>query len=140
MRKKQLVLLDGEPLSYLILWEENTTCHDIGQKYTNYVVSNFRSGNVSFDGYPDTRTTNDNTLNAVWKKNMSKISVWGSVKGESISGKHLWLKSLRELLTIINNKGVIVFIIEFTCFAYNQCFISWIRIRIMICDCTSNFW
>ena len=55
------VVFDGGSILNLILWEKNIRCQDIGLKYTSYVISNFRSASVVFDGYPETLNTTDNT-------------------------------------------------------------------------------
>ena len=54
-------VLGGGFLLHLIPWEKNTRYQDIALKYANYVISNFRSASVVFDGYPEIPSTKDNT-------------------------------------------------------------------------------
>ena len=52
---------DGGSILHLVLWEENVRCKDTELKYTSYVMSNFRSASVVFDGYLETLNRTDNT-------------------------------------------------------------------------------
>ena len=62
---EQVVFDDGSILNP-ILWEKNISWQDTGLKYTSYVISNFRSASVVFDGYPENLTTTDNTHKCCW--------------------------------------------------------------------------
>ena len=59
------VIFDGCSILHLILCEKTIRCQDTSYstsyKYTIYVISNFRSASVVFDGYLETLTTTDNT-------------------------------------------------------------------------------
>ena len=61
-KETEKFVLDGVFLLHLIPWVKKTRYQDIALKYANYVISNFRSASVVFDGYSKTPTTKDNTL------------------------------------------------------------------------------
>ena len=54
------VVFDGGSILHLIFWEKIIRYQDTGLKYTSYLISNYRSGSVVFDGYPGTLKTTDN--------------------------------------------------------------------------------
>ena len=60
-KETEKFVLDGGFLLHLIPWEKNTRYQDIALKYANYVISDFRSASVVFDGYPEIPCTKDNT-------------------------------------------------------------------------------
>ena len=55
------VVFDVGSMLHLILWEKNIRWQDTGLKYTSYIISNFWSAIVVFDGYPENLTRTDNT-------------------------------------------------------------------------------